>query len=493
MYIGIDCGTQGTKAIVVDFSQRKVIGIGYAKHDLIEQSNGRREQHPNWWIEALKQALEIALRQAKKSPYFSPNLIKGIGISGQQHGLVILDKYDQPLYNAKLWCDTETTDENDELIEKLGGQKAAFEKIGIMCQTGYTASKLMWFRKYYPEQFTQIKKIMLPHDYLNYWLTGNFCTEFGDASGTGYFDIINRKWSNEVFSQIAPELVMNDVLPTLLSAEKKLGVLKPEIAALFGFNKNVTVSTGGGDNMMGAIGTGNIREGIATMSLGTSGTLYAYTNHFLSNLPPMIANFCSSSNGWLPLICVMNMTSSNKQLMNLFQIDINEFNSLAQQSPIGANGITVLPFFNGERVPPLPNAKASILGLDSSNFTRENLCRAMMESTTFTLRYGLDLFRQAGLNTSQIRLIGGGSKSALWRQMISDVMNAEVVCLQEDEAAALGGAIQAMWANGEGELKSLCEKFIHLDENSRTYPNQLRVASYQEIYNRYIKTLEMMH
>lgn len=493
MYIGIDCGTQGTKAIVVDFSQRKVIGIGYAKHDLIEQSNGRREQHPNWWIEALKQALEIALRQAKKSPHFSPNLVKGIGISGQQHGLVILDKYDQPLYNAKLWCDTETTDENDELIEKLRGQKAAFEKLGIMCQTGYTASKLMWFRKHYPEQFTQIKKVMLPHDYLNYWLTGNFCTEFGDASGTGYFDIINRKWSNEVFSKIAPELVMNDVLPTLLSAEKKLGVLKPEIAALFGFNKSVTVSTGGGDNMMGAIGTGNIHEGIATMSLGTSGTLYASTNHFLSNLPPMIANFCSSSNGWLPLICVMNMTSSNKQLMNLFQIDINEFNLLAQQSPIGANGITVLPFFNGERVPPLPNAKASILGLDSSNFTRENLCRAMMESTTFTLRYGLDLFRQAGLNTSQIRLIGGGSKSALWRQMISDVMNAEVVCLQEDEAAALGGAIQAMWANGEGELKSLCENFIHLDENSRTYPNQLRVASYQEIYNRYIKTLEMIH
>lgn len=135
--------------------------------------------------------------------------------------------------------------------------------------------------------------------------------------------------------------------------------------------------------------------------------------------------------------------------MNLFQIDINEFNLLAQQSTIGANGITVLPFFNGERVPPLPNAKASILGLDSSNFTRENLCRAMMESTTFTLRYGLDLFRQAGLNTSQIRLIGGGSKSTLWRQMISDVMNAEVVCLQEDEAAALGAAIQAMWANGE--------------------------------------------
>lgn len=166
---------------------------------------------------------------------------------------------------------------------------------------------------------------------------------------------------------------MDEVLPKLLSAEQKIGVIKPEIATLFGFNENVIVSTGGGDNMMGAIGTGNIREGIATMSLGTSGTLYAYTQKPLLNLPPMIANFCSSNNGWLPLVCVMNITSSNKQLMNLLNIDIEELNQLAQQASIGANGITILPFFNGERVPPLPNAKASILGLDSSNFTRKSL------------------------------------------------------------------------------------------------------------------------
>ncbi|OOF57584.1 xylulokinase [Rodentibacter myodis] len=481
MYIGIDCGTQGTKAIVVDCLQKKVIGVGYASHKLIEQSNGRREQHPHWWIEAFQQALNEALKQAK----ISPHLVKGIGISGQQHGLVMLDENDQPLYNAKLWCDTETANENEELIEQLGGQEAAFAKLGIMCQTGYTASKLCWFRKHYPEQFKQIRKIMLPHDYLNDWLTGHFCTEFGDASGTGYFDIVNRCWSRDIFEKLVPKLNMNEVLPTLLSAEQKIGVIKPEIAKLFGFNENVVVSTGGGDNMMGAIGTGNIKEGIATMSLGTSGTLYAYTKQPLPNLPPMIANFCSSNNGWLPLICVMNMTSSNKQLMRLFNIDVAEFNRLAQSAPIGAEGITILPFFNGERVPPLPNEKARILGLDSSNFTRENLCRAMMESATFTLRYGLDLFRQAGLETSQIRLIGGGAKSPLWRQMIANVMNAEVVCLLEDEAAALGAAIQAMWANGEGELALLCDQFVHLDETSRCFPNKDEVESYEAVYQRY--------
>lgn len=488
MYIGIDCGTQGTKAIIVDRKQQKIIGVGYATHDLIEQSNGRREQHPHWWIEAFKQALSMALNQAK----ISPLAIKGIGISGQQHGLVLLDKNDEPLYNAKLWCDTETAQENAELIEQLGGQEAAFQQLGIMCQTGYTASKLSWFRKHYPEQFIKISKILLPHDYLNYWLTGNFCTEFGDASGTGYFDIVKRQWSRAVFEQIAPELKMDEVLPTLLYAKEKVGKIKPCLAAEFGFNENVIVATGGGDNMMGAIGTGNIREGIATMSLGTSGTLYAYTQEPLPNLPPMIANFCSSNNGWLPLICVMNMTSSNKQLMNLLNIDVAEFNQLAQQAPIGANGITILPFFNGERVPPLPNEKARILGLDASNFTRKNLCRAMIESATFTLRYGLELFRQAGLATSQIRLIGGGAKSPLWRQMIADVMNAEVVCLLEDEAAALGGAIQAMWANGEGDLNKLCEEFVHLDQDSRSFPNRENVNAYERVYQRYLSSLNAL-
>lgn len=492
MYIGIDCGTQGTKAIVVDRTQKKVIGVGYASHELIEQSNGRREQHPSWWIDAFKQALHAALKQAQHSPHFSPDLVKGIGISGQQHGLVVLDEHDQPLYNAKLWCDTETADENAALIDQLGGQDKAFQQLGIMCQTGYTASKLVWLRRHYPDLFAQIRKIMLPHDYLNYWLTGNFCTEFGDASGTGYFDVINRQWSSDVFSEIAPELVMEEVLPKLLSAEQEIGKIKSEIAAEFGFNENVIVATGGGDNMMGAIGTGNIREGIATMSLGTSGTLYAYTQKPLPNLPPMIANFCSSNNGWLPLICVMNMTSSNKQLMNLLNIDVAEFNQLAEKAPIGAEGITILPFFNGERVPPLPNEKARILGLDASNFTRENLCRAMMESATFTLRYGLDLFRQAGLATSQIRLIGGGAKSPLWRQMIADVMNAEVVCLLEDEAAALGGAIQAMWANGEGELETLCNEFVHLDPSSACFPSNENVELYECVYQRYLSSLNTL-
>ncbi|UAY77241.1 xylulokinase [Pasteurella canis] len=486
MYIGLDCGTQGTKAIVVDSQQKKVIAVGYAAHEIIENSEGRREQQPQWWTAALVSAFHEAIKLAK----IEPHLIKGIGVSGQQHGLVMLDENDQPLYNAKLWCDTETAAENAEFIQLLGGNEQAFTQLGIMPQTGYTASKIAWFRKYYPEQYQRIAKIMLPHDYLNYWLTGHFCMEYGDASGTGYFDVANRQWDLDAFRLLAPELDPQKVLAPLVSAEQKIGTIRPEIAKLLDLSPQVIVSTGGGDNMMGAIGTGNIKQGIATMSLGTSGTLYAYTDTLLSDLPMEIANFCSSTGGWLPLVCVMNMTSANKNVMDLLQIDVKKFNEFIQQSPIGAEGITILPFFNGERVPPLPQAKASILGLDAANFTQANLCRAMMEAASFTLRYGLDLFRQAGLSTSQIRLIGGGAKSAVWRQMIADIMNTEVVCLKEEEAAALGGAIQAMWANGEGELTELCQDFVHLDEESVVQPEPQSFVEYERIYQRYLTLLQ---
>lgn len=488
MYIGIDCGTQGTKVVVVDNQQKKVIGVGYASHQMIENTDGRREQQPQWWTEALVKAFHEAVNHAQ----IEPHLIKGIGVSGQQHGLVLLDEQDQPLYPAKLWCDTETALENEEFIQLLGGEKSAFSQLGILVQTGYTASKLRWFRKHHPELYQRIAKIMLPHDYLNYWLTGQFCMEYGDASGTGYFDVINRTWHLSAFNILAPELDPAKVLPPLCDAQQCIGKIRKEIADLLGLSEQVIVSTGGGDNMMGAIGTGNIKQGIVTMSLGTSGTLYAYTDQPMTKLPQEIANFCSSSDGWLPLVCVMNMTSANKNMMDLLQLDVVQFNQLIAQSPIGSEGVCILPFFNGERVPPLPRAKASILGLDSANFTQANLCRAVMESASFTLRYGLDLFRQAGLSAQQIRLIGGGAKSAIWRQMIADIMNTEVVCLKEEEAAALGGAIQAMWANGEGNLSDLCEQFVCLDQSSKVKPNTKNVAQYELIYQRYLTQLKQL-
>ena len=488
MYLGVDCGTQGTKVIVVDSQQHKVLGSGYAAHQLIENSDGRREQAPDWWITAFKNAFADAIKQAE----IQPHLIRGIGISGQQHGLVVLDKNNHPLYHAKLWCDTETASENAEILALFGGEQACFERLGIVCQTGYTASKIRWLRKYQADIYQQIDKIMLPHDYLNYWLTGKFCTEYGDASGTGYFDVVRRCWDEEVLRLIAPEKCLEN-LPHLIDADQILGTVKADVARQLGLENDVIVSAGGGDNMMGAIGTGNIQQGIVTMSLGTSGTLYAYSDKPLPDLPPMIADFCSSSGGWLPLVCTMNVTSANKNLMQLLEINVSEFNELVQQANIGADGVTILPFFNGERVPALPNSKAAILGLDAGNFTRANLSRAVMESASFALRYGLDLFEQAGLAATEIRLIGGGAKSAVWRQMIADIMNVNVVCLMEEEAAALGAAIQAMWANKQGSLAELCRAFVQLNEATRTAPIAENAEQYQSVYQRYRQHLNAQY
>ncbi|QEH46892.1 xylulokinase [Aggregatibacter actinomycetemcomitans] len=488
MYLGVDCGTQGTKVIVVDSQQHKVLGSGYAAHQLIENSDGRREQTPDWWITAFKNAFADAVKHAE----IQPHLIRGIGISGQQHGLVVLDKNDRPLYHAKLWCDTETAAENAEILALLGGEQACFERLGIVCQTGYTASKIRWLRKYQPDIYQQIDKIMLPHDYLNYWFTGKFCTEYGDASGTGYFDVVRRCWDEEVLRLIAPGKCPEN-LPHLIDADQILGTVKADVARQLGLADDVIVSAGGGDNMMGAIGTGNIRQGIVTMSLGTSGTLYAYSDKPLPDLPPMIADFCSSSGGWLPLVCTMNVTSANKNLMQLLEINVSEFNELVQQANIGADGVTILPFFNGERVPALPNSKAVILGLDAGNFTRANLSRAVMESASFTLRYGLDLFEQAGLAATEIRLIGGGAKSAVWRQMIADIMNVNVVCLMEEEAAALDAAIQAMWVNKHGSLAELCRAFVQLNEGTRTAPIAENAEQYQSVYQRYRQYLNAQY
>ncbi|MBS9781621.1 MAG: xylulokinase [Gammaproteobacteria bacterium] len=484
MYIGIDIGTQGTKVVVVDSQKKQVIGEGYAEHQIIADEHGKREQQPVWWIQAFHQAFEKAIHIAN----ISPTKIKAIGVSGQQHGLVVLDKDDNVLYNAKLWNDTETFAENNELIEALGGKNKVFERLGIALQTGYTASKIAWLRKHYFAQYSQIAKIMLPHDYINYYLTGEFMTECGDASGTGYFNINTRQWDTDVFQHIAPELDATVVLPKIIGSSEKLGTIKTDIAKKLGLNTDVIVSTGGGDNMMGAIGTGNIAEGVVTMSLGTSGTVYAFTEKPLT-LDPAIANFCSSTGGWLPLVCTMNMTSANKSIMDLFQLSIDEFNQQIEKSPIGASGITVLPFFNGERTPNLPQAKASFYGLDSNNFTQENLCRAVIESASFSLIYGLNLLKSAGFKPKEIRLIGGGAKSNLWRQMIADISELPVVTLIESEAAALGAAIQAMWVNHEAELTTLCNDFVQLDKQSTVYPIEENVLAYKPVYQRYIHQL----
>lgn len=500
IYAGVDCGTQSTKVVFIDTKSEQILGQGQAQHPIMSNSNGKREQEPKWWIEAFISAFHSAINNTK----ILPTEIRGIAISGQQHGLVALDKDGNVLIPTKLWCDTETYRENNEIIEALGGNDNALSELGINITTGYTASKILWFKKHNPKLWQRLDTILLPHDYLNFWLTGQKVMEYGDASGTGLFDVYQRTWNNNVIQAIDTSGQLHQALPKLVTYDDIIGNVLPHIAEQLGISSKTVVSVGGGDNMMSAIGTGNVQQGIITMSLGTSGTLFGSTQKPLFPPSNLIANFCSSTNGWLPLVCTMNITAATSLIQRLFQYDLTEFNNLLSSSSIGAEGITVLPFFNGERTPNLPNATATITGLNANNFTQTNLIRAVLEGATFSLRYGLDQFHQANINTTQIRLTGGGAKNAIWRQIIADIMNCPIICLHYSESAALGAAIQVAWAQlineksiNENEKQNLliqiCEKFVCLDENSLTYPNPKNVRQYQAIYEHYLLLLNQYY
>lgn len=453
---------------------------------MISGANGRREQDTQQWLEAFT----LATRQALLAANVDGQSILGIGVSGQQHGLVLLDDQGEVLRPAKLWCDTETSAENDRMLVHLGGEKGSLERLGVVIAPGYTVSKLLWTKEQHPVVFSRIARILLPHDYLNFWLTGRACSEYGDASGTGYFNVRTRQWDLQLLRDIDASGRLQAALPELIDAHQSVGTILPAIAEHLGINPNALVSSGGGDNMMGAIGTGNIQPGAITMSLGSSGTVYAYSEVPKVSPDASVATFCSSSGGWLPLICTMNLTNATGAIRELFDLDLQQFNDLVAQAPIGADGVSMLPFLNGERVPALPHATGSLHGLTLDNLTQANLCRAAVEGTTFGLRYGLDLLRHNGLQSRSICLIGGGSKSALWRQIVADIMNTPVICTEQSEAAALGAAIQAAWckswSNGhENTLADLCQRCVKLDSSSETLPIAANVAAFQQAYERY--------
>lgn len=488
LFLGIDCGTQGTKAIILDAASGQVLGQGAAAHTMISGANGRREQDTHQWLEAFA----LATRQALLAADVDGQSILGIGVSGQQHGLVLLDDEGEVLRPAKLWCDTETSAENDRLLTHLGGEKGSLERLGVAIAPGYTVSKLLWTKEQHPDVFARIARVLLPHDYLNYWLTGRACSEYGDASGTGYFNVRSRQWDLQLLRDIDPSGRLQAALPELIDSHEAVGTILPAIAEHLGINRNALVSSGGGDNMMGAIGTGNIQPGAITMSLGSSGTVYAYADAPTVSAEASVATFCSSSGGWLPLICTMNLTNATGAVRELFDLDLDQFNTLVAQAPIGAEGVCMLPFLNGERVPALPHATGSLHGLTLDNLTQANLCRAAIEGTTFGLRYGLDLLRHNGLQSRSICLIGGGSKSAVWRQIVADIMDTPVICTEQSEAAALGAAIQAAWckswSNGhEDTLADLCQRCVKLDLSSETLPNAANVAAFQQAYERYLQ------
>ena len=237
---------------------------------------------------------------------------------------------------------------------------------------------------------------------------------------------------------------------------------------------------------MAAVGTGNVRNGIATMTLGTSGVLSVFTDEQPRGYPPIVQIQNTIPNGWIPTVCTMNATSTTTAVQRLFDVDLNLFSSEMESAPVGSEGMVMLPFLNGERMPPLPQAKGAIVGLTLGNFSRQNMVRSSAEAVIYSLRWGYDMLREKGIELQQVRLVGGGSNSKPWRQIVADVLGVEVVAPQNKEAGALGGIIQAMSVSGEGDVRFLCQEHVKLDETKHALPNPENVSRYEDLYGRFL-------
>jgi len=480
---GIDLGTQSCKIVVYDYEKKAITAQSQAPVDIIAQNDGTREQKVEWYDSVIKTCFDKIDKNVRKT-------IAAIGVSGQQHGFVPLDEKGKPVYNVKLWCDTSTTAECEELTKAAGGEKKLIEKAGLPMRPGYTAPKVLWLKKHKSAAFAKLRHILLPHNYINFLLTGEYWAEYGDASGTALFDVRGRKWSSDVCKLISPDV--EKYLPQLTASEKTAGKVSKAAADLYGLNEGTLVSSGGGDNMMGAIGTGAVSDGSLTMSLGTSGTLFGFSKTPVIDPTGNLAAFCSSSGGWLPLLCTMNCTVASEEFRRLMQLDVKTFDAEAAKAPIGADGVVILPFFNGERTPNLPNGRASINGITAANFNRENLARAALESSIFGMRIGLDGFKSLGFKPKEIRLTGGGAKSKLWQSIAANVTDLPIRIPTDSEAAATGGAIQALWCleNHEGKktlIEDLADKHIALGPPIK--PDKKAVTAYNEAYAVYSKYL----
>ncbi len=487
LYLGIDSGTQSTKAIVPDLETGAILAQASRAYGLIEGlPPGHLEQHPEDWFAALKDVVAACLVQLGERR----REVRGIGVSGQQHGLVVLDENDAVVRPAKLWCDTSTAEQCAQFEVAFGGQAGLIAKTGNAILPGYTAPKLLWLKQNEPERFRRVRTVLLPHDYLNFRLTGAKRMEYGDASGTGLLDVRSREWDRDLTAFVDP--AVDAMLPELGSSNAVHGTLLPELAAEWGLSSETIVSAGGGDNMMGAIGTGNLGGGVVTASFGTSGTLYACSETPLVDPRGEVAAFCDSTDRWLPLVCTMNVTVATEQVRSWFGWDLAELERQVASVPAGADGVAFLPYLNGERTPNLPRGVGVLHGLGSNSASPAHLARAAMEGATLGLGYGLRRFAELGLDPSEIRLTGGGSKSAVWRQIAADVFGVPVVALATAEGAGLGGAIQAAFADGRGSHEELSRRLVVLDEATRCGPSPDRVGLYREQLDRQIALTSLL-
>ncbi|GMH33976.1 hypothetical protein BSKO_01810 [Bryopsis sp. KO-2023] len=423
--LGIDVGTQGTKVIAYDCDDGRQICQASVKYGIMETTVPERaEQEPQVWVDACFSAITQVLKSV------DPKDVKAVAVSGQQHGLVPLDSDGRVIRPAKLWCDVESAKEANELSKKLGWTIVP----------GFTAPKILWLKHNEPENYAQMERVLLPHDYINYVLTGEYAMECGDASGTGLLGA-DRNWDVKALHAIDEKLA--NMLPRLIGPGDAVGTLLGDVASALGLSDDVVVGPGSGDNMMSALGAGAVTEGVVVLSLGTSGTLFGCSSTPFLDPSGCVAPFCDATGNWLPLLCTMSCTGALEEVRECFQSTHQELTKLAEKESPGCDGVNFLPYLSGERTPNWPHSSGSILGLSPGSMRPGLLYRAAMEGATFTLLAGLRRMQEMGFKPQELRVVGGGSKNELWRRIIADAFQIPLVFPKEPESAALGAALQA--------------------------------------------------
>lgn len=437
MYIGIDLGTSSVKVLlmaadgtIID-EQSREYPVSYPKENWAEQDP------MDWWVGTLESIK--ALISNNKS---SKSLIKAIGFSGQMHGMVALGKKGNILTPAILWCDQRTNIECDEITTNFGKEKLC-DLVGNKALTGFTAPKILWLKKHRLEVFEQADMFLLPKDYIRYKLTGVYATDYSDASGTLLLDVCNKTYSQAMLSYIG---ITEAQLPKLYESYDVTGMLSKEIKSFLGLSQDVKVVGGAGDQAAGAIGAGTIAEGVVSVTLGTSGVVFAAHDDYKVDADNRLHAFCHA-NGKYHTMGVM-ISAANCLKWWVEQATKDDYGTLLEELNDKITDVVFLPYLMGERTPyPDPNARGAFVGMDM-NTDRSDLTKAVLEGVAFGLKDSLDILIDLGIPVEEIRLIGGGARSVKWRQILADVFGREIVSINTNQGGALGAAILAAVGDG---------------------------------------------
>ncbi len=482
-WMGVDVGTGGTRALLVDESGRPRHAFTAAHAD-IEMLRARwAEQRPeNWW-----EAAQLAIRGVLEQAGASGGDIKGIGLSGQMHGLVLLDDADRVIRPALIWCDQRSQPQVDAINEKVGKHKV-LECIANPVLTGFTLPKLIWVRDNEPRQFERVRKILLPKDYVRFELTGEYASDVSDASGTGLFDVVRRRWSMELTSALNLDPA---ILPRVYESPEITGRVSETASHCTGLNPGTPVIAGGGDQAAGAVGNGIVEPGVVSCTIGTSGVVFAHMEEPKYDDAGRVHTFCHAVPGkWH----VMGVTQGAGLSLQWFRnqlapgSDYDALTAEASSAPAGSQGLFWLPYLMGERTPHLDAAaRGGWIGI-TARHTRADLIRSLLEGVSYSQKDCLDIIQGMGVPLANVRVSGGGARSAFWRQMLADIFAKRIFTLETQEGSAYGAALLALV--GTGAYKSVpevCRAAIretaavsHHDGNAQVYADGHQ--TYQSLY-----------